>query len=473
MITKYENNVVSVFSTSGVRNQNKMQSITMTANRYRLMLPQINDIQKWIIVTPILKFDQPVDTNAFIKATELLLIRNDSLQIQLSSIGEKIQQYQLLQNSKDYFHIVDLTDASNNNLTYQEITNTVNEVKRNFDFSKPLITMLLFLDKNKKGYFVIVVHHVLADRHSMKLITQEFIKLYLNVKNQGVNCDETNGDHKGATSYRQYVERYMELSKEEKNINSLYWNNIDWDSAKQSNKDIECTRKKTKDYQPNGLQRDTCIIQNNIQLNTKWPIEDVVVIDGEYTLIEVIVACIARAYGEIWQAEHLFLDIAHSNRKQFGLKMDLEQTIGWFSSVFPLLIPVASSFNNCLRSVGSVMDKVIRHGNGYGDLNYGERSCEDYPVPLVSLNHLNQNNHQFNYQDIVSKPQQFDVLPRIDTEAHRPHLLSGGTIISNNSIILQWDFSSKVLDTSLVRRFAELCNNTLICYLNNIGQKTS
>jgi len=450
-----------------------MQSITMTANRYRLMLPQINDIQKWIIVTPILKFEQKIDTNAFIKATELLLARNDSLQIQLSIIGKKIKQYQLLQNSKDYFHIVDLTDASNYKLTYQEVSNTVNEVKRNFDFSMPLITMLLFIDNNKNGCCVIVVHHVLADRHSMRLITQEFIRLYLNVKNQDIDCYEINGDHNGATSYRQYVERYIELSREEKNISSLYWNNIDWESAKQSNKAIECTRKKAKGYQLNGLQRDTCKVQNNILLNTKWPIEDIVVIEGEYTLIEVIVACIARAYGEIWHAEHLFLDIAHSNRKQYGLKMDLEQTIGWFSSVFPLLIPVASSFNNCLRSVDSIMEKVIRHGNGYGDLNYGEMSCENYPVPLVSLNHLNQNNHQFNYQDVVSKPQQFDVLPHIDTEAHRPHLLSGGTIISNNSIIIQWDFSSKVLDSSLINRFAQLCNNSLICYLNNIGQKTS
>jgi amino acid adenylation domain-containing protein/non-ribosomal peptide synthase protein (TIGR01720 family) len=116
------------------------------------------------------------------------------------------------------------------------------------------------------------------------------------------------------------------------------------------------------------------------------------------TIDEVLLAALVQAFGRWTGVPALFVELEGHGREALSDDVDVSRTVGWFTSVFPLLLelPAGGGRLEGLRAVKEQLRRIPRHGVGYGLLRYlgadedteaGLRGC---PSPAVSFNYFGQ-----------------------------------------------------------------------------------
>ncbi|HEX2989144.1 MAG TPA: condensation domain-containing protein, partial [Anaerolineales bacterium] len=112
-------------------------------------------------------------------------------------------------------------------------------------------------------------------------------------------------------------------------------------------------------------------------------------------VLDLLVAAWAQAY-----AEHFGVDVAslvlegHGREPEIVTGVDLSNTIGWFTTHYPLYVPLTESWDprSQLIKVKERLRRVPNRGIGYGLLRYlrVEKTIAAQPVPPVLFNYMGQ-----------------------------------------------------------------------------------
>ena len=113
---------------------------------------------------------------------------------------------------------------------------------------------------------------------------------------------------------------------------------------------------------------------------------------------DVLLAALAQALSEWTRDERVLVDVEGHGREEIVEDCDVSRTVGWFTTIFPVLLEVSNSsgLGERLKSVKEQLRRVPNRGIGYGLLRYLRNDktvssqLEKLPQAQVSFNYLGQ-----------------------------------------------------------------------------------
>jgi non-ribosomal peptide synthase protein (TIGR01720 family) len=120
------------------------------------------------------------------------------------------------------------------------------------------------------------------------------------------------------------------------------------------------------------------------------------------SIVEILLTAVSLAYVRWSGDEALLLDLEGHGREDIFEQVNLSRSVGWFASIYPVLIKVEAS-DSPGRALACVRDQLRRlpnRGIGYGVLRYLSRNREiverlsALPRPEICFNYLGQTDLQ-------------------------------------------------------------------------------
>jgi len=177
---------------------------------------------------------------------------------------------------------------------------------------------------------------------------------------------------------------------------------------------------------------------------------------------DVLLTALLMAYAR-WSGEsRLLLDLEGHGREQIFDDLDVTRTVGWFTTVFPVLLELTdvSQTGMTLENIKEQLRKIPRRGIGYGVLRYLsedgeiERQLRRLPRAEVGFNYLGQLD-QFTNETKLFRLSHWPVGPTRSPRGRREHLLEINGWISGGQLQLSWSYSENIHRRETISQLAE------------------
>jgi non-ribosomal peptide synthase protein (TIGR01720 family) len=169
---------------------------------------------------------------------------------------------------------------------------------------------------------------------------------------------------------------------------------------------------------------------------------------------DVLLTALVEAFAEWTGRWTLLVGLEGHGREDLFEDVDLSRTVGWFTSLFPVLLDVSAALDpgSALKSVKEQLRAVPHRGIGYGVLRWlGRNDSLPAPQPEVSFNYLGQLDDS---PDAAFRFAPEDSGMAASPSARRPHLIDVSGSISDGRLRLQWTYSSAVHDAATIEAIA-------------------
>ncbi len=153
-----------------------------------------------------------------------------------------------------------------------------------------------------------------------------------------------------------------------------------------------------------------------------------------------------------WTGERtLLVDLESHGREELLDGHDLSQTVGWFSSVFPLLLDIeqATSPGSVIKAIKEQIRQVRNHGIGYGLLRYLNsdptvaEQLARLPQAQISFNYLGQFDPLFADLSLV-RMARVSSGPAFSQQGLRSHLLMVNGAVVDGQLRFTWQYSRQI-----------------------------
>jgi amino acid adenylation domain-containing protein/non-ribosomal peptide synthase protein (TIGR01720 family) len=181
---------------------------------------------------------------------------------------------------------------------------------------------------------------------------------------------------------------------------------------------------------------------------------------------DVLLTALVQSFAK-WTGEPvLLIELEGHGREELFDEVDLSRTVGWFTSVFPVLLDlrtVANDAGAALKTIKEQLRRIPRRGIGYGLLRYLNTDTAS------RLQALPQAQVTFNY---LGQFQSFSVEPLLglvseDSEADSGalnsfhYLLDINGLIHDNQLHISWSYSGSYFQKATIERLAQNFINAL------------
>jgi non-ribosomal peptide synthase protein (TIGR01720 family) len=176
---------------------------------------------------------------------------------------------------------------------------------------------------------------------------------------------------------------------------------------------------------------------------------------------EVLLTPLAQTLGEWAGSDSVLVDVEGHGRELIGEEIDVSRTVGWFTTIFPVVLEVGKTTNpgKALKSVKEQLRSVPHQGIGYGLLRYGisdaalASELAALPQAEVSFNYLGQVDQQ------LAGTTRFGLAaegagPSRSPSGRRQHLLEINGIVVEGRLQVSWTYSTNVHERNTLERLA-------------------
>ncbi|HYP24459.1 MAG TPA: amino acid adenylation domain-containing protein [Actinomycetota bacterium] len=181
---------------------------------------------------------------------------------------------------------------------------------------------------------------------------------------------------------------------------------------------------------------------------------DAIARDRDVLPNEALIAILGRALGAISDGRHAVVDVEGHGREAGTSGLELSRTVGWFTTLFPVVVEPGSSALAALESVRGQMRSAPGGGIGYGLLRYLGTPADagplrDAPQPEVSFNYLGR------YEGSIGgsgdlEPAEGPVGPLRSPAGARRHLIEAEAWVAEGRVRVDLVYSSEVHDRSTI-----------------------
>lgn len=159
-------------------------------------------------------------------------------------------------------------------------------------------------------------------------------------------------------------------------------------------------------------------------------------------------------------------------RDALGEEAEIAQTVGWFTTLFPVRLPTGDRLSPDARldRVRTAMRRLPRDGAGYGVLRYlaGDAATREAlaraPWPEVTFNYLGQFDGSFS-PGAPFAPASEPTGPANDPASARPHLLDIVALVTGGRLSIRWIYSAKAHRRDTIEKLANTFVAALESYL--------
>lgn len=188
---------------------------------------------------------------------------------------------------------------------------------------------------------------------------------------------------------------------------------------------------------------------------------------------EILLAALLDTLSQWNNSPHVLIDLEGHGREILANGLDLSRTVGWFTSLYPVLLKKPSenpNRENMLKEMKRQMRAIPHHGQSFGFLRYlsQEKAIDETLTntnkPQISFNYLGQidnqqnSNNLFNLSNAPTGSGMFG-------KQKRPHLLAVNARIQSECMYVDWTYSKNIHHPETIRRLAESYLHNLRTYL--------
>ncbi|MFI9008491.1 non-ribosomal peptide synthase/polyketide synthase [Actinosynnema sp. NPDC053489] len=165
---------------------------------------------------------------------------------------------------------------------------------------------------------------------------------------------------------------------------------------------------------------------------------------------DVLLSALGKALAEWTGRDAVGVTLEGHGREDLLPGVDLTRTIGWFTTQFPVVLPVADDWGRTLKLVKESLRAAPHRGLSFGALDVGGPGGGR--LPQVSFNY----HGRFDVADGGFYRARRDAVGEdVAADAPRTHLLEVTGLVEGGELELGWQFSEDVHDADTVRRLAE------------------
>ncbi|WP_394748813.1 condensation domain-containing protein [Spongiimicrobium salis] len=157
--------------------------------------------------------------------------------------------------------------------------------------------------------------------------------------------------------------------------------------------------------------------------------------------------------------ETLSLSLERHGRETNHTDLDLSNTVGWFTSFFPVKLHASSgSFGDKIITIKEQMRKIPNSGIGYGISRYLTKQLPRNQEPTVVFNFLGK-------QDLQAEEGSLNMSPILEGVHHpmseRNYVLEINCYITNGQLHMRWGYSTFIHHTETIEHLIQKFNEAV------------
>jgi non-ribosomal peptide synthase protein (TIGR01720 family) len=295
------------------------------------------------------------------------------------------------------------------------------------------------------SYLLIVIHHLVVDGVSWRILLEDFQTLY-----QQLSGGEKPSLPAKTTSFKTWAARLAEHARSDALRDELSY----WLSGKDS-----VTRLPLDEAGGANTVAEARTLSVSLDADETRALLQEVPVRYRTQINEVLLTALVRAFAQWTASPSLLVDLEGHGREEIVDDVNLSRTIGWFTTIFPAVLDcgTAQSAVEALQLVKEQLRAIPNRGIGYGLLRYASSdtaALQNLPQAEVRFNYLGQvdrvllDSSMFSFTSQSSGPAQ-------SAKAPRSYLINIIGVVSGGELRLDWTFSKAIHREETITRVAQ------------------
>ncbi|URZ03767.1 non-ribosomal peptide synthetase [Clostridium felsineum] len=397
-----------------------------------------------------------------------LLKHHDALRMIYAEENCEVKQINRgLQQLQNMFTI-DKYDLRGDNNYSKTIEILSSKLQQGMDIERGILLKFGVFKTKEEDYVLIAIHHLVIDIVSWKILLEDLENTYKSIeKGEKVILPQK------TTSYKEWTLKLKEYGNSKEIMREInYWKTIEDTDIKTLPRDfkkcestfgesenitVSLSNEKTEE-----LLRKTSMAYNT-QIN------------------DILLCALGLAVKEWSGNEKVLVSLEGHGREDIISDIYIDRTIGWFTSIYPVILDMAHSDNisYCIKNIKETLRHIPNEGIGYGILKYLTTSENNKNIkfklkPEISFNYLGEfvqsDKSLFKY----SKLSPGESVSRSNKKLYSIEINGE---ISNGEFKLHFNYSTKEYKHENIKKLSEIYMNNLNkiiehCESKKISEKT-
>lgn len=308
----------------------------------------------------ILRCADRVNMEALRRSLNAIVQHHDILRAQVKDEMLDVRTYN---SESDYFDFYEYQIDDNS-----DIVDIGTTLQATLDIENGNMMRVAVFHTTECDYVLIIIHHLVVDGISWRILVEDLNNVYADMK-AGKEPKLPLKTH----SYKYYaeaMERYKQsyTLAQEKN----YWEKVRSQMADMEGSQVDDYSRKF-DVTSGQLDKETtyALLHNcNKAYNTE--------------INDILLTALGRAYCRLSNKKDVSIQLEGHGRESINEPLEIDRTIGWFTSVFPLaLTKLGDDLRNDIRRTKETLHAIPNKGLGYGQL-FG---MDCHHAPMIGFNY--------------------------------------------------------------------------------------
>ncbi|MFK7786295.1 MAG: amino acid adenylation domain-containing protein, partial [Crocinitomicaceae bacterium] len=347
---------------------------------------ELTPIQEWFFTSEeitnhhhfnqsvLLKSKDRIDETILDKCCKDLMTHHDALRMRFSNQGGKWIQ----ENSEEGAIEIHVYDLLNEESPEQNILELGQNLQQQLNIEQGALAKLALFKLKDGDRLGLIVHHLVIDGVSWRILMEDLFHLYEEYSQGSVpKLPQKTSSYKEWASALS-VDAQSDVLNTEKN----YWESLD----AFSDEDLSLDANSSSGSEINAAESFRLNEEQTELLKTK------VHTAYQTEINDILLTAFSTAVKMVFGNEKIALNMEGHGREDLFDGIDVTRTIGWFTSVYPIVLKSSSDeLMKNLISVKETLRKIPNKGVGYGILKYltpeGSRTSID---PRITFNYLGE-----------------------------------------------------------------------------------
>lgn len=384
------------------------------------------------------------------QALQQLLLHHDALRLRFNQSDVCWQQFNALPDETVPFSVIDLSALPENALS-QTIESKSSSFQASLNLnSGPLLQVALFhLGTQKPSRLLLVIHHLIVDGVSWRILLEDLQTAYKQLESgKPIQLPAK------TTAFKHWAEKLTEYAQSPTATKELtYWSNIS--TSKITRLPIDCDR---------GANTEASARRVNVSLNLEETRALLQEIHKAYhtKINDILLTALVQVLATWSGSNSVLIDLEGHGREEILPDVDLSRTVGWFTTIFPMLLELKATenFGDAIKFIKAQLRAIPNRGIGYGLLRY---LSQDAAI-TSQLSSLPQAEVSFNYLGQFDWGMQSDSFVKLAPESvgstHNPlgqrsHLLEIEGLVVEGQLQLYWTYSENFHERTTIENLAQ------------------
>ncbi|MBL3646987.1 non-ribosomal peptide synthase/polyketide synthase [Bacillus sp. RHFS10] len=330
----------------------------------------------------------------------------------------------------------------------QTIEAKANEIQGSIRLSDgPLMKIGLFQCADG-DHLLIAIHHLIVDGVSWRILLEDIVSGYRQAENGQVIQLTQKTD-----SFQLWAKRLSEYTQSETiKQEQEYWTKIEQTDVKPLPKDFHETHTTSKDSETETVEwtkeeTELLLKQANRAYNTE--------------INDLLLTSLGLSISHLSGLEQIPIHLEGHGREQMSLDMDVSRTVGWFTSLYPVVLHAQSGkeISYYIKLTKEGLRHIPHKGIGYGIARYLSDAMPSKLNPEICFNYLGQFDQDL--QQHAIQLSSYSCGSDSSGNQERPYVLNINGMITEGQLRFTISYSSKQYTKETIKRLSETIQSRL------------